>query len=171
MELASIAAGFSAEQWIWHAPGKWCAAEVLEHLYLTYTGTIKGLERMVAAGRPSTTPASWRQRGRKIVVLSFRYFPPGREAPPVSRPRGVPMEKVRAEIEQKIADMDDFIARCEEMFGTRKELLDHPILGPLTGAQWRKFHVVHGRHHLRQIQQLREAGGRVTRTDGAAIKS
>jgi hypothetical protein len=28
-------------------------------------------------------------------------------------------------------------------------------LGPLTGAQWRKFHLVHGRHHARQIRQLR----------------
>jgi hypothetical protein len=29
------------------------------------------------------------------------------------------------------------------------------ILGPLTGAQWRKFHLVHGRHHVKQVLHLR----------------
>ncbi len=28
--------GLSDEDLSWHPPGKWCAAEVLEHLYLTY---------------------------------------------------------------------------------------------------------------------------------------
>ena len=37
----------SSEQLSWHLPGKWCASEVLEHLYLTYTGTIQGFERVV----------------------------------------------------------------------------------------------------------------------------
>jgi hypothetical protein len=151
-ELALVAEGLSADQWTWHPPGKWCAAEVLEHLYLTYTGTIKGLERMMASADPSTTPATWRQRGRKVVVLGFSYMPPGREAPKLSRPRGVPVEKVRGEIGPKIAEMDELIARCEEKFGVRRKLLDHPILGPLTGAQWRTFHLVHGRHHMKQIR-------------------
>jgi hypothetical protein len=35
--------------------------------------------------------------------------------------------------------------------------LDHPILGPLTGGQWRKFHLVHGLHHVKQIRRLRES--------------
>jgi hypothetical protein len=43
--LESAVEGMSSEQLSWHLPGKWCAAEVLEHLYLTYTGTITGLER------------------------------------------------------------------------------------------------------------------------------
>jgi hypothetical protein len=35
-------------------------------------------------------------------------------------------------------------------------VLDHLILGPLTAAQWRKFHWIHGRHHVKQILRLRE---------------
>jgi hypothetical protein len=31
--------------------------------------------------------------------------------------------------------------------------MDHPFLGPLTASQWRKFHLVHGRHHARQIRE------------------
>jgi hypothetical protein len=29
------------------------------------------------------------------------------------------------------------------------------VLGPLTGAQWRKFHLVHGLHHQKQLLRLR----------------
>ncbi|HME34116.1 MAG TPA: DUF1569 domain-containing protein [Candidatus Sulfotelmatobacter sp.] len=154
-EIASAVAGLSAEQLSWHPPGKWCAAEILEHLYLTYTGTVKGFERVVEAGKPLATAQSWRQRGRTLVVVGFGYLPSGREAPPVARPRGVPTEKVLAEIGPKIAEMDDIMTRCEQKLGARRKLLDHPILGPLTAGQWRKFHLVHGRHHVKQIRRLR----------------
>jgi hypothetical protein len=155
-EIASVVAGLSAEQMNLHPPGKWCAAEVLEHLYLTYTGTIKGFERVIKAGKVSTTPASWRQRGRKLVVVGLGYLPSGRESPPMARPKGLSREKVQAEIVGQIAEMDKMIGQCEEKFGGGKRLLDHPILGPLTGAQWRKFHLVHGLHHVKQIRKLRE---------------
>jgi hypothetical protein len=45
-EIAAIIDGLTAEQLSRHPPGKWCASEVLEHLYLTYTGTVKGFERV-----------------------------------------------------------------------------------------------------------------------------
>ena len=154
--ITSAITGLSAEQLSWHPPGKWCAAEVLEHLYLTYTGTIKGFERVAEAGKPLATVSTWKQRGRTLVVVGFGYLPPGREAPAVARPRGVSPEKVMAEIGPKIGEMDDIIRRCEEKLGARKKLLDHPILGPLTAAQWRKFHLVHGLHHAKQIRRLRE---------------
>lgn len=157
-EIASTIAGLSAEQLNRRAPGKWSVGEVLEHLYLTYTGTSKGFERVVQAGKLTVTSATWRQRGRKFVVLGFSYLPSGREAPPFARPKGLLSEKVKEEIAQKIAEMDAAIARCEEKFGTSNQLLDHPILGPLTGAQWRKFHLVHGRHHLKQIEQRKVVG-------------
>ena len=159
-EIAAAVTGLSAEQLTRHPPGKWCAAEVLEHLYLTYTGTVKGFERVAEAGKPLASKPTWAQRGRTLVVVAFGYLPSGREAPPVARPRGLPPEKVWAEIGPKIAEMDENIARCEEKFGSRRKLLDHPILGPLTAAQWRKFHLVHGLHHVKQIQRLRGAGAR-----------
>ena len=126
--------------------------EVLEHLYLTYTGTLKGFERVAAGRQAAGYKQTWKQRGRTLVVVAFGYMPSGREAPPVARPRGLPPEKVLAEIGPKISEMDEIIARCEQKFGSRRKLLDHPILGPLTGSQWRKFHLVHGLHHVKQIQ-------------------
>jgi len=155
--LNAAIAGFSTEQLTWHPEGKWSAAEVLEHLYLTYTGTIKGFERVLEAGKPIVTPATLKQRVGIVVVLGFSHLPSGREAPKMARPRGLPQEKVLAEIVPKIAEMDDFLTRCEQKMGPGK-LLDHPILGPLTAAQWRKFHLVHGLHHIKQIRRLRAAG-------------
>ncbi len=140
-----------------HPPGKWCVSEVLEHLYLTYTGTVKGFERVDQAGKPLATAQTWKQRGQAFVVVGLGYLPSGREAPSVARPRGVPPEKVLAEIALKVAEMDAAIARCEQKLGSHSKLLDHPILGPLTGSEWRKFHLVHGRHHIKQIQSLRRS--------------
>jgi len=34
-------------------------------------------------------------------------------------------------------------------------VMEHPFLGPFSIAQWRKFHLRHGMHHLKQIQRLR----------------
>jgi len=153
--VESAVAGMSSQRMSWHPAEKWCAAEVLEHLYLTYTGTIKGFEKVRDGGQPPAMRASIRQRSRTFVVLGFSYMPAGRKAPAMAKPRGIPVEKVRAEVGLKIAAMDEIIAECEARFGRDIKLLDHPILGPLTGAQWRKFHLVHGRHHAKQIRKLR----------------
>jgi hypothetical protein len=155
--LASAIDGMTGEQFSWHPANKWCAAEILEHLYLSYTGTTKGLERMLEAGRPAATRGSIRQRTRAFVVFGFDYLPSGREAPALTRPKGLPAQKVRTGLPQKIAAMDATIARCEARFGSSTRLLDHPFLGPLTAAHWRKFHLLHGLHHQKQIVRLREA--------------
>jgi hypothetical protein len=47
--------------------------------------------------------------------------------------------------------MDATLADAEKRFGAKARLLRHPVLGPLTAQQWRRFHEVHGRHHLKQI--------------------
>jgi len=155
--LESAVEGMSTEQWSWHPPNKWCAAEVLEHLYLTYTGTIKGFERVVTSGKPLATGASMTHRVRTLVVVGLGHMPAGVKAPAVAVPKGLPAEIVRNEFGAKIAEMDAIIARCEARFGRRVRVLDHPILGPLTAPQWRKLHVVHGWHHHKQLLRLRES--------------
>jgi hypothetical protein len=91
-----------------------------------------------------------------VVVVGFGHLPEGRKAPENTRPRGLAAEQVRNDIGAKIAAMDAIIALCEARFGRGVKLLDHPILGPLTATGWRKFHLVHGRHHEKQLLRLRE---------------
>lgn len=147
--------GMSVEDLTRHPQGKWCAAEVLEHLYLTYKGTGKGFERCLQDDKPLARRRTLSDRLRTAVVVNFGYLPEGRKAPEGTRPRGMAAVEVVKAIGPQIAAMDDVIAKCEARFGRRVRVLDHPILGPLTARQWRKFHWVHGRHHVKQIWKLR----------------
>jgi hypothetical protein len=147
----------SSERLSWHLPGKWCAAEVLEHLYLSHSETIKGFERVMTSGKPLASRASMAHRVLTLVVVGLGHMPAGRKAPRMAQPKGLPAEKVRNELGARIVAMDAIIAQCEARFGRRVHLLNHPILGPLTAIQWRKLHLVHGRHHQKQLVRLRES--------------
>ncbi len=133
--------------------GKWSPVQILEHLLLTYKNTSKGLARCLEKGSPLATSATLKQRLATQLILGIEYFPPGRKAPERTTPRGTPPEEVRqtllAELDTMAARLDD----CERKFGPSTKLLDHPVLGPFTAEQWRKFHWVHGRHHARQIRR------------------
>jgi len=137
--------------------GKWSAAEVLEHLYLTYTGTSKAFDRCLQAGKPLASASTLKHRVAAFLVTELGYFPEGRKSPEHACPKGISTEKVVADICPQIAAMDKIIAQCQERFGSRKKVLDHPVLGPLTASQWRKFHWVHGRHHIKQILERRKS--------------
>jgi hypothetical protein len=153
--ISSATAGMNAET-LARRPGadKWSIAEILEHLYLTYTGTIKGFEKCLQAEKPLARIPTLQDRMRTTVVVKLGHMPQGRKAPPNSVPRGLPPERVLAEVGEKIAAMDAIITAAENKFGSGRRLLDHPILGPLQGREWRKFHWVHGRHHLKQMERL-----------------
>ncbi len=97
------------------------------------------------------------QRVLTWVVVGLGRMPEGRKAPAIVLPKGLEPEKVRNEIGTKMAAMDAIIAQCEARFGRHVKLLDHPILGPLTATQFRKLHLVHGQHHLKQLLRLHES--------------
>jgi len=139
----------------WHPPEKWCAAEILEHLYLTYAGTSKGLSRVFESGIVEKR-STLKQRIATLLAVQWGYFPSGVQSPAVARPKGIPCEKIIAEIGSKVEQMDAIMARCEDQFGARAKVLEHPFLGPFSIAQWRKFHFRHGMHHLKQIRGLRQ---------------
>ena len=154
-EIAAATRGLDGAALARHPEGKWCAGEVLEHLYLTYRGTAKGLERCLQEGKPLARAATLQDRLRAAVVVGFGYMPTGRKAPERSVPRGMHGEQVRDEISAAIAAMDEGFAQCESRFGKCIRLMDHPVLGPLTAEQWKKFHWVHGHHHVKQLWKLR----------------
>jgi hypothetical protein len=153
-EIHLITSGLSAEKLSWRTAGKWSAAQILEHLYRTYIGTIKGLSRVLASG-VANKQATLRQRAAAMIVIQIGYFPSGVQSPAAVRPRGVPSEQVVAEIGPTILEMDRVLTSCASKFGENVKVLEHPFLGPFSVAQWRKFHLRHGMHHLKQIQRLR----------------
>jgi hypothetical protein len=154
--IASSIRGLGREELLRRPPGKWSVAEILEHLLLSYTGTSKGCENMLASGSPQVTPPTAAQQMKTFVVLTLGYYPTGIPAPQRVVPKGRAVEEVTGGILPQISSMDEWLRRCEDRFGKRVPLLNHPVLSPLTGEQWRKFHWMHGRHHIRQILALRE---------------
>lgn len=153
-EISSI----SSEELAWHPDGRWSIAEILEHLSLSYSGTRIVFDRCLQSGKPSARVPTAQDRLRAFLVTSLGYLPSGREAPAGTRPKGK-VENIREQISRNLASMDETIGACERHFGAAVKLVDHPILGPFTANQWRKFHCVHGRHHLKQIRNLRQKIG------------
>lgn len=135
--------------------GQWSIAEIVEHLDRTYTGTTRGFERCLEAGAPRVTAATPKTRVRKLVVVTLGFFPTGIEAPRHVVPSGeltlsALVERVGAHLDA----LDKAAARAAERWGAAP-VLDHPLLGPFTVADWMRFHQVHTRHHQKQMADRR----------------
>ena len=153
-EIQRATAGMTAEQLTWHPQGKWSSAEILEHLTLTFSGTVKGMRKVLASGSSGAPKRTWKNRLFTLVVADLGYMPPGRQAPQGTVPAGASANPVET-IYRSLTEMDGALTDVEDKKGPRARV-SHPILGPLTVQQWRKFHLVHTKHHMRQIVKLRQ---------------
>ena len=152
-ELEDAIGGTSSSALAQAPAGKWNAAQILEHLFLTYSGTNRGLVKCLEQGAPLATRATLQQRLATLIVVHLGYLPGGRKAPERAIPRGMSPDEVRRAIAPELQKMGSGLDDCERRFGARTKILDHPILGPLTAGEWRRFHWVHGRHHARQMRE------------------
>jgi hypothetical protein len=59
-------------------------------------------------------------------------------------------------LERAIESLDATLDRCRHQFGMER-VGRHFLLGPLRIDQWRRYHVLHLRHHLKQMQEVRES--------------
>lgn len=152
-ELEDAMRGASVSELAQAPAEKWSGAQILEHLFLTYKHTNRGLEKCLEQDAPLVTQDTLKQRFGALLVVDLGYMPGGRQAPERATPRGMPAEEVRQALVPELAKMRSRLEDCEGRFGARTKILDHPFLGPLTAGEWRKFHWVHGRHHARQIRE------------------
>lgn len=138
--------------------GKWNSAQIIEHLYLTYKNTNKGIAKCMETGAPLATKSTIKHRLSTWIVVGLGYFPRAAKAPERVVPRGMPTEQVLSLIFAEIQTMESGLEACERRFGAKTKIMDHPFLGPLTAQQWCKFHCVHGRHHVQQIRERTKSG-------------
>ena len=137
-------------------PDKWSVVEVVEHLTRAYSGTAKGFERCLEKGAPLATSPTFKQTLQQFALINLGYFPEGRQAPKHILPTGeLDLNAVLGAVRRDLARLDDVAIKAKQALGSGK-MLDHPILGALTVDQWLKFHVVHSRHHARQIASRRQ---------------
>ena len=137
--------------------GRWSIANIVEHLDLTYTRNNAGLERRLRKGDSPERKRTVRQAAIRALIITIGYFPPGRSAPDMVLPQGRAFSDVVTGLESHLMELDRSLAAAERLFGASRAVLDHPIIGPFSVDDWRRFHWVHTRHHLKQIQARRSA--------------
>jgi hypothetical protein len=139
-------------------PGRWSIAEILEHLTLAFTVNAAALEKALASGQLRARKPSLTARLARIIVSDVAYFPRA-EAPAGTRPSGsIPAEHSIAAIRDAMTGLDGTLARVTARFGDDVPVANHPYFSGLTAPQWRKFHMRHTEHHMRQIRRRRNAG-------------
>jgi hypothetical protein len=139
--------------------GRWSVVEIVEHLDRTYSGTAKGFQRCLDSGASRASAPTLKSRLRVFAVVTLGYFPTGIEAPAHVVPTGLlSLEDVMLKVRAHLQALDASAAATETRMG-RGRVMDHPILGPFTVAQWMRFHRIHTRHHQKQIVERRRRLG------------
>jgi len=153
--IVGATTGVSPEAAIMRTGDRWSVVEIVEHLQRAYSGTAKGFERCLEKNTPLATRQTIKQSLRVFAVINLGYFPEGRQAPKHIMPTGtIPLPELIEGVKRDLAWLDDAAVRTRRAFGAVR-VMDHPILGPFTVDQWVRFHLIHTRHHERQIQARR----------------
>jgi hypothetical protein len=142
-------------------PHKWSIQQIIEHLLLTYSGTETAISARLAKRTPTRARPTLTHRVFQFAVTRCHYFPTGRAAPPMVTPQltthPLSGEDLTQAIARHLADLDLLFNEAETLFGPASQCASHTVLGPLNIGQWRKFQLVHGEHHLKQIAAIRKA--------------
>jgi hypothetical protein len=138
---------------------RWHIQQIVAHLLLTYALTLTAMDTQIAKATRTRARLSFEQRLWQFVVLRLGWLPRRRKAPAITTPdpEAAPLggEALSAAAAAAITAMDARIEAAKQLFGNHRRSVRHLILGPLSLAQWRRFHLVHGRHHMRQIAAIR----------------
>ena len=140
-------------------PEKWTIQQIVEHLISTYRGSTPAIKARVDKRSGTQAKVTFRQRLSQFLTIGMGQFPSGREAPESVSP-GQPStlrsgDELASKVTAELVRLDGVAAEGERLFGKRRAVT-HIVLGPLSIQQWRRFHLIHGRHHLKQIMAIRQ---------------
>ncbi|HEY6852859.1 MAG TPA: DinB family protein [Gemmatimonadales bacterium] len=144
-------AGRPDAAWYRAPAGKWSPAQIVEHLAISMVGSAELFERRRAHDPMTRRPRTLFERVGGWFVMAVGFYPQGFRAPEGTIPapnvtRGAAEAKFRA----GLAHWEELPrlllpARRYDLF------VKHPRFGDLTVEEWMRFHVVHARHHEKQI--------------------
>ena len=138
-------------------PEKWGTQQIVEHLLLSMRASTLEIEARITKRTSTGSQPTLVQRVMQWVVLGLGRFPNGRRAPAAVSPNRPTALRRGSELAEKmhaaLAEYDEVATRAEALFGSQRAV-SHVILGPLSMAQWRRFHILHVRHHLRQVARI-----------------
>lgn len=144
----------------WGRPHCWSVHQIVEHLVLSMNQTREALEERLTKGRPGRNlQRSRTEWALQLMILSAGHMPKGVGAPQEITPNaGMPQARVReltARLESAIESLDTTLDQCRQRFGMERVGRQF-LLGPLRVDQWRRYHVLHLRHHLKQMADVRQ---------------
>lgn len=144
--------GFSDEAFMRPpAPGKWSAADITEHLYISDRSAWYAMAKNPRpAERHPLEKAGMLEERRQQTEAKY-------EAPEPARPKGA-FGSRREAIDAWYANRQKILSLAET---ENPEMLaggfEHPKLGWMTRAEWLLFITWHTEHHLRQFEALPKA--------------
>lgn len=141
----------------------WSAQELIEHLVLVSRSTRQVIEKRLERGRVARGHRTILQRVLQIVLLRFGRMPRGTPAPPFARPDQLAWPSMNGNelleiLRQEMDQMDRQLDECRRRFGSQRAAA-HFLLGAMSADQWRRFHEIHFRHHLQQLDRIEKAVG------------
>jgi hypothetical protein len=140
----------------------WSIQQIVEHLLLTYVFSRKVMVERLEKGTATKRPPSLSNRCAQFAVTKAGFFPRGIRAPEMVEPprAATPRngEELAASVEAEIALLEDVAGNCESVLGSGRAVT-HFALGPMSIAQWKRFHLTHARHHVKQILSIRRQNG------------
>ena len=164
-KLSSALQGLDAQQTqlrLTADPSCWTIQQIAEHLLMTYASTGASFETRLAKGTPTLSRPTAAHRIAQFVTITLGRIPRGRKAPPEVTPAAstAPLSgnQIIAITHDALTSLDQTFNQAELAFGSHR-CLSHFILGPLSASQWRRFHLAHGNHHIRQIAAIRRTHG------------
>ena len=137
---------------------KWSIQQIAEHLQLALELSSRGVEARLEKRVPARSHATLGQRLGQWGVLRLGLFPPSREAPEASTPKRPAVLRTGAQLADRIhaalLEFDRLARRAQGLFG-HGPVLRHTVLGPLSMRAWNRFHLLHGQHHIKQMDRIR----------------
>jgi hypothetical protein len=140
-------------EWESGPPGKWTSAQIVEHLALGLNlsaATFQARRNHAPMSRRPRTPA---EQIATFFIFGLRWFPPRRKAPERTTP-AVQISRASAEA-HFLAGIEAWDQVDRALLPARRAdlFVKHPRMGDLTVEEWMRFHVIHARHHARQIRR------------------
>lgn len=123
----------------------WSLAQLCEHLALA-------VEETVSEPRETSAPQWWRALGpwqrlrqscAKQGLLLTGWFPQGVPSPDMVMPTAAP--DFAATVQRLEIAIEAFEQKLKR---PAARWVYHPLLGCMSGRQWRRFHAIHAAHHF-----------------------
>jgi Protein of unknown function (DUF1569) len=134
--------------------GRWCAQQVMEHLILTYRFTSETVGKHLKSGKVPRSRRTLLEFFIRMQTLGMGYMPDGVRAIGVMRPKEYAPEAGAATAARFMAaaeEMDQLLVAARKKFGI-EACGEHPFYGVMRVDEWRRYHSLHARHHLAQLE-------------------